>query len=83
MTCIFHFHYSLFTKYEDDDDDDHGSFRSSDDSDGDDNDDDNDELDDDRELDDLVLKAALIELGPEAGFLKLDGTTISAVDDSE
>jgi hypothetical protein len=35
--------------------------------------------DDDRELDDLVLKAALIELGPETAFLKLNGTATSAV----
>ena len=35
--------------------------------------------DDDRELDDLVLKAALIELGPETAFLKLNGTATSTV----
>jgi len=33
-----------------------------------------------RELHDLVLKAALIELGPESGFQKLNGTATSAVD---
>ena len=38
------------------------------------------DLDDDRELSDLVLKAALIELGPESSFQKLDGTATSAVD---
>jgi len=36
--------------------------------------------DDDRELRDLVLKAALIELGPESSFQKLNGTATSAVD---
>jgi len=36
--------------------------------------------DDDREMDDLVLKAALIELGPESSFQKLNGTATSAVD---
>jgi len=36
--------------------------------------------DDDRELHDLVLKAALIELGPESSFQKLNGTATSAVD---
>ena len=35
--------------------------------------------DDDRELDDLILHAALIELGPESAFLKLNGTATSAV----
>ena len=35
---------------------------------------------DDREMDDLVLKAALIELGPETAFLKLNGTATSTVD---
>lgn len=39
----------------------------------------NDDNDDDRELHDLVLKAALIELGPESGFQKLNGTATSAV----
>ncbi len=49
-----------------------------------DKDDDNDEKDndDDRELDDLVLKAALIELGPQSAFQKLNGTATSAVDSS-
>lgn len=36
--------------------------------------------DDDREMHDLVLKAALIELGPESGFQKLNGTATSTVD---
>ncbi len=36
--------------------------------------------DEDRELRDLVLKASLIELGPESSFPKLNGTTTSAVD---
>lgn len=51
-------------------------------------DDDNDDsveaadIDDDRELDDLVLKAALIELGPVTAFQKLNGTATSAVDSS-
>lgn len=36
--------------------------------------------DDDRELHDLVLKAALIELGPESSYQKLNGTATSAVD---
>jgi hypothetical protein len=36
--------------------------------------------DDDRELYDLVLKAALIELGPESSYQKLNGTATSAVD---
>jgi hypothetical protein len=36
--------------------------------------------DDDRELRDRVLKAALIELGPESSFRKLNGTATSAVD---
>ena len=36
--------------------------------------------DDDREMDDLVLKAVLIELGPETAFLKLNGTATTAVD---
>ena len=35
---------------------------------------------DEHELSDLVLKAALIELGPESGFQKLNGTATSAVD---
>ena len=35
---------------------------------------------DDREMDDLVLKAALIELGPETAFLKLKGTATTEVD---
>jgi hypothetical protein len=38
------------------------------------------ENDDERELRDLVLKAALIELGPESSFQKLNGTATSAVD---
>lgn len=38
------------------------------------------DIDDDRELDDLVLKAALIELGPESAFQKLNGTATSVVD---
>ena len=40
------------------------------------------DIDDDRELDDLVLKAALIELGPVTAFQKLNGTATSAVDSS-
>ena len=40
------------------------------------------DIDDDRELDDLVLKAALIELGPVTAFNKLNGTATSAVDSS-
>ena len=36
--------------------------------------------DDDREMDDLVLKAVLIELGPETAFLKLNGTATTEVD---
>jgi hypothetical protein len=39
--------------------------------------------DDDRELHDLVLKAALIELGPESSYWKLNGTATSAVDVNE
>ena len=35
--------------------------------------------DDDREMDDLVLKAALIELGAESAFQKLKGTATSTV----
>jgi hypothetical protein len=35
--------------------------------------------DDDREMDDLVLKAALIELGPESAFQKLNGKATSTV----
>jgi hypothetical protein len=46
-------------------------------------DDDDDNEVEERELDDLVLKAALIELGPEAGFRKLDGTATSTVDSSD
>ena len=38
-----------------------------------------DDRDDDREMDDLVLKATLIELGPETAFLKLNGTATSTV----
>ncbi len=34
---------------------------------------------DDREMDDLVLKAVLIELGPESAFQKLNGTATSTV----
>ncbi len=36
--------------------------------------------DDDRELHDMVLQAALIELGPASSFQKLNGTATSAVD---
>ena len=36
--------------------------------------------DDNRELRDRILKAALIELGPESSFQKLNGTATSAVD---
>jgi hypothetical protein len=36
--------------------------------------------DDDREMDDLVLYAALIELGPESAFQKLNGTATAEVD---
>ena len=43
-------------------------------------DDEDHEIDDDHELDDLVLNAALIELGPETGFQTLNGTATSAVD---
>jgi hypothetical protein len=43
-------------------------------------DEDDDNEQEERELDDLVLKAALIELGPESSFQKLNGTTTSAVD---
>jgi hypothetical protein len=35
--------------------------------------------DDDREMDDLVLKAVLIELGPESAFQKLNGSATSTV----
>ena len=35
--------------------------------------------DDDREMDDLVLKAALIELGPVSAFQKLNGTATTTV----
>ena len=35
---------------------------------------------DDREMDDLVLKAVLIELGPESAFQKLNGMATSIVD---
>ena len=46
-----------------------------------DTDDDKDgDRDDDREMVDLVLKAVLIELGPESAFLKLNGTATTAVD---
>ena len=45
-----------------------------------DDDDDEQHHDDDRELYDLVLKAALIELGPESSYQKLNGTATSAVD---
>lgn len=38
------------------------------------------DIDDDRELDDLVLKAVLIELGPESAFQKLNGIATSVVD---
>lgn len=64
-------------KREDDDDDDGDESKDGDDKD----DDDSNEVgeDEDRELDDLVLKAALIELGPESAFQKLDGTATSAV----
>jgi len=40
----------------------------------------NEHHDDDRELHDLVLKAALIELGPESSYQKLNGMATSAVD---
>jgi hypothetical protein len=40
----------------------------------------NSHIDHDRELHDLVLKAALIELGPESSFQKLNGSAISSVD---
>lgn len=56
---------------------------SSDKDSGDDDDDDekdNDENDNDHELDDLILKAALIELGPESAFRKLNGEATSIVD---
>ncbi len=53
--------------YDDDDDDDDDSEKKG-------------EFDDEHELHDLVLKAALIELGPESGFQKLKGTATSAVD---
>ena len=43
-------------------------------------DDEQEHHDNDRELNDLVLKAALIELGPESSYQKLNGTTTSAVD---
>ncbi len=43
-------------------------------------DDDDEHRDDDRELHDLILKAALIELGPETSYQKLNGTATSAVD---
>ena len=47
----------------------------------DDDDDDHDhEHDNDHELHDLVLKAALIELGPESSYQKLSGMASSAVD---
>lgn len=46
----------------------------------DDSDDDSGDVDEDRELDDLVLKAALIELGPLDAFHKISGTATSAVD---
>jgi hypothetical protein len=46
----------------------------------DDDDDEQQHHDDDRELYDLVLKAALIELGPESSYQKLNGTATSAVD---
>jgi hypothetical protein len=36
--------------------------------------------DDDREMDDMVLKAVLIELGAESAFQKLNGTATSVVD---
>ncbi len=41
---------------------------------------DRDDAEYDHELHDLVLKAALIELGPESGFQKLSGTATSSVD---
>lgn len=54
------------------------------DDDEDDNDEkDNDDFDDERELDDLVLKAALIELGPETAFQKVNGTATSVVDSND
>ena len=39
-----------------------------------------DDDDDERELEDLVLVASLIELGPESAFQKLNGTATTAVD---
>jgi hypothetical protein len=42
--------------------------------------DDDDDIDDERKLDDLVLVASLIELGPESAFRKLTGTATTAVD---
>lgn len=56
-----------------------------DDDDGDEIEDDEDENEsrheeDEREMDDLVLKAALIEMGPETAFQKLNGSATSAVD---
>ncbi len=58
---------TVFGHLQSDDDYDHDS-----DKDGD--------REDDREMDDLVLKAALIELGPESAFQKLNGTATSTVD---
>ncbi len=54
-----------------------------DDDESDDDDYDEKDNDDDRELDDLVLKAALIELGPESSFQKLDGKATSVVDSND
>ena len=54
-----------------------------DDDEGDNDDYDEKDNDDDRELDDLVLKAALIELGPETAFQKLDGKATSVVDSND
>ncbi|UCB54999.1 MAG: DUF4382 domain-containing protein [Thiotrichales bacterium] len=44
---------------------------------------DDDDDDDDHEMHDLVLKAALIELGPETGFQKLSGIATSSVDTTD
>jgi hypothetical protein len=54
-----------------------------DDDDHDDDDDEKENDDTDYELDDLVLKAALVELGPESAYNKLNGTATSAVDSND
>ena len=54
-----------------------------DDDEKDDDDDEKENDDTDYELDDLVLKAALVELGPESAFNKLNGTATSAVDSND